>query len=101
MFWIHTSSTARVKEGYRGITEVVKLAGREDPKVNILRLVRAWLRDESNGKWIIIVDKADDLSMLSDLSGGTYIYRDRIFNYSSNLVIYWQNLFLNRRMDLS
>ena len=79
---------------------MVKLAGREDHKVDILRLVRAWLRDESNGKWIIIVDNADDLSILSDLSGGTYIYKDRIFNYSSNLVVCWQNLFLNRRMDL-
>ena len=73
MFWIHASSTARIEEGYRRIAEIAKLAGLEDPKVNIMRLVCAWLRDESNGKWIIIVDYADDLSILSDLSGGTYI----------------------------
>ena len=52
---------------------MVKLAGQEDPKVNILRLIRAWLRDKSNGRWIIIVDNADNLSILSSLSGGTYI----------------------------
>ena len=78
VFWIHASSTARIEEGYREIAEVVKLAGREDPKVDILRLVRAWLRDESNGKWIIVVDNADNLSILSDLSGGMYAEIERL-----------------------
>ena len=72
MFWIHASSTARIEEGYRRTAEVVKLAGRKDSKVNIQRLVRTWLCDESNGKWIIIIDNADNLSILSDLSGGMY-----------------------------
>ena len=72
MFWIHASSIARIEEGYRRIAEVAQLAGREDPKVDILRLVRAWLCDELNGKWIIIVDNADSLSVISDFSGGMY-----------------------------
>ena len=69
MFWVHASSTARIEEGYRRIAEAANLSGWEDPKVDILRLVRAWLRDESNGRWIMIVDNADDLNQFTDLSG--------------------------------
>ena len=34
--------------------------GWDNPKVQILRLVRSWLCDESNGRWVMIVDNADD-----------------------------------------
>ncbi|KAL8823653.1 MAG: hypothetical protein Q9191_005667 [Dirinaria sp. TL-2023a] len=45
------------------------LSGWDDPKADILQLVRAWLCDESNGRWLVIVDNADELNVLSDLSG--------------------------------
>ena len=71
MFWVHASSTTRIEEGYRRIAEAANLSGWEDPKVNILRLVRAWLCNDLNGRWLMIVDNADELSQLTDLSGGT------------------------------
>ena len=70
VFWVHASSTARIEEGYRKVAQVANLTGWEDPKVDIFRLVRAWLCDESNGRWVVIVDNADELSLLSNLSGG-------------------------------
>ena len=70
VFWIHASSKARIEEGYRRIAEAIGLSGWDDPKVDILQLVRAWMCHESNGKWVTIVDNADDLNVLSDLSGG-------------------------------
>ena len=70
MFWVHASSKARIEEGYKRIAEAIKLSGWDDSKVDILQLVRAWLCDESNGRWVMIVDNADDLNLLSDLSGG-------------------------------
>lgn len=36
-------------------------------KANILRLVRSRLRDESHGRWVMIVDNADDLSVFFPL----------------------------------
>ncbi|KAL9611366.1 MAG: hypothetical protein Q9167_003985 [Letrouitia subvulpina] len=69
VFWVHASSRARIEDGYRRIAEATRLSGWDDPKVNILQVVRAWLCDESNGRWVIIVDNADDSNMLSDLSG--------------------------------
>ncbi|KAL8763279.1 MAG: hypothetical protein Q9194_007383 [Teloschistes cf. exilis] len=69
VFWVHASSKAKIEEGYRRIAEATRLPGRDDPRVNILQLVRAWLCDESNGRWVTIVDNADDSSVLSDLTG--------------------------------
>ncbi|KAF1966374.1 hypothetical protein BU23DRAFT_486895, partial [Bimuria novae-zelandiae CBS 107.79] len=37
-----------------------ELPGRSDPKVNVLRLVSDWLQDETNGRWVMVVDNVDD-----------------------------------------
>lgn len=37
--------------------------GWDNPKADILRLVRNWLCDESKGQWVIILDNADDASV--------------------------------------
>src|SRR5215469_4606388 len=61
VFWVHASSTARFEESYRNIAERAKILGRENPKVDILRLVNNWLCDEANGQWLMIVDNADNI----------------------------------------
>jgi hypothetical protein len=34
-----------------------------DPKADVLRLVRSWLCDKRNGRWLMVVDNADDASV--------------------------------------
>ncbi|OCL05553.1 TPR-like protein [Glonium stellatum] len=60
IFWVHASTAARFEEGYRAIAEKAKLHGRDDPKTNILRLVYQWLCNEESGKWVLVLDNADD-----------------------------------------
>lgn len=60
VFWVHAGTHERFKEGYRRIAEATKMDGWDDPKANVLRLVRNWLNNESNGRWLIVVDNADD-----------------------------------------
>jgi hypothetical protein len=43
---------------------ILKIPGRQDPKVNILNLVENWLRDEKIGKWVCILDNVDDDQLL-------------------------------------
>jgi tetratricopeptide (TPR) repeat protein len=62
-FWVHAGTQARFKEGYRRIAETAKMDGWDDPKADVLRLVRSWLCDESNGRWTMVVDNADDASV--------------------------------------
>jgi tetratricopeptide (TPR) repeat protein len=59
-FWVHAGTQARFEEGYRRIAEVAKIDGWDDPKADVLRLVRSWLCDESSGRWTMVVDNADD-----------------------------------------
>ena len=44
VFWVHASNAARFEQGYRDIADVIKIAGREDPRANIFKLVHDWLR---------------------------------------------------------
>lgn len=60
VFWVHAGTQARFEEGYRRIAETTRMDGFNSPKVDVLRLVRNWLCDESNGRWVMIVDNADD-----------------------------------------
>ncbi|KAJ9130676.1 Kinesin light chain [Pleurostoma richardsiae] len=60
VFWVHAGTRARVEEGFRAIADVVKLPGREQPTADLPQLVYAWLSHEKNGRWVMILDSADD-----------------------------------------
>jgi putative hemolysin len=64
---VHASNEARFEESFRDIADQVKIRGRQDLKDNIFKLVENWLRDEKNGKWICILDNADDHKFLCSL----------------------------------
>jgi tetratricopeptide (TPR) repeat protein len=57
---VHAGTQARFEQGYRRIAEATKMHGWDDPKADVLRLVRSWLCNESNGRWVMVVDNADD-----------------------------------------
>ena len=61
MFWVHASTQARFEEAYRNIADQLELPGRSDPKANVLRLVSDWLRDEANGRWLMVIDNVDNV----------------------------------------
>jgi tetratricopeptide (TPR) repeat protein len=60
VFWVHAGTQARVEEGFRAIADAVKLYGRNQPKADIPQLVYNWLSNERNGRWVMIMDSADD-----------------------------------------
>ena len=65
MFWIYAGTQMRVEEGFRAIADAVKLPGRKQPKVDIPQLVHSWLSNERNGRWVMILDSADDGNMFT------------------------------------
>ncbi|EEA25022.1 hypothetical protein PMAA_089880 [Talaromyces marneffei ATCC 18224] len=70
IFWVHASNAARFEQSYRELADDVKLFGRRDPKANIFKLVHDWLRDSTNGKWILILDNVDDAHFLVSRPNG-------------------------------
>ncbi|KAJ5967735.1 Tetratricopeptide-like helical [Penicillium viridicatum] len=65
VFWVHGSNESRFEQSFREIADHVKIPGRQDPQVNIFKLVENWLRDEKIGKWVCILDNIDDDQLLA------------------------------------
>ncbi|KAJ5878253.1 hypothetical protein N7455_001718 [Penicillium solitum] len=75
VFWIHASNAARLEQGYQQIAAAAEVPGRDDPKMNILQLVYQWLCDARNGRWLMVLDNADD-------DGGPWINPDHIAKWA-------------------
>ncbi|KAI7287853.1 hypothetical protein KC343_g110 [Hortaea werneckii] len=63
-FWVHASSAARFDADIRKLACDAGIPGWNDPKSDAFALVYGWLRDERNGKWILVLDNVDDASFL-------------------------------------
>ncbi|KAK5988876.1 Kinesin light chain 1-like protein [Cladobotryum mycophilum] len=72
VFWVHANSLERFEEGYRLIAETLHLPWQNVPRMRVLQMVFEWLRDERNGKWMVILDGADipDLFEYRSNNGG-------------------------------
>ena len=73
IFWIHAGSMARVEQGFRDIADHAGIPERDNPCVNIFKLVYDWLSSSRSGKWLLILDNVDNASALgeaaSDMQG--------------------------------
>jgi hypothetical protein len=70
--WAHASNTARLEQSFREIADQVKVRGRKDPQADVFKLVHDWLRDEKGGRWLLVLDNADDATVLSPTDGGAF-----------------------------
>jgi tetratricopeptide (TPR) repeat protein len=53
------------------IADRVKIPGRKELKADIFKLVHDWLRDERNGKWLLVLDNTDDARWLLETHTAT------------------------------
>src|SRR5690606_33613759 len=51
------------EEAYRFIAERLELPRRNDPDVDVLRLVCDWLQTEEAGSWLMVLDNVDDVNL--------------------------------------
>jgi tetratricopeptide (TPR) repeat protein len=65
VFWAHASNTARLEQSFREIADQIKVRGRKDPRADVFKLVHDWLRDAKKGRWLLVLDNADDAAVLS------------------------------------
>jgi hypothetical protein len=72
VFWVHASSATRFEESYRSIAARLQLSGWNEPKADVLGMLHRWQSDESNGRWTMVVDNADEAAvMFEPWNGGT------------------------------
>ncbi|KAB5515378.1 hypothetical protein GE09DRAFT_1231411 [Coniochaeta sp. 2T2.1] len=60
VFWVHASSAERFRQAYASIAEECQIPGHDDPKVDVLPLVKRWLEGKDRGRWLMVIDNADD-----------------------------------------
>lgn len=60
ILWVMASNPTRSHTSYSDIAIELKLPGFDDPKVDLLELAFRWLKSESSGEWLIILDNMDD-----------------------------------------
>jgi len=63
VFWVHAANNARFDQAYQEIAKKLRLPGWENPEIDTRRLVYEWLSDEDHGRWLMILDNADDTEM--------------------------------------
>src|SRR5205814_288206 len=62
VFWVHASSRVRFEKAYQGIATDLALPGFDDPNIsNTLQLVSRWFSDDAHGRWLMVLDNADDM----------------------------------------
>jgi tetratricopeptide (TPR) repeat protein len=66
VFWVDAKDVASVKASYRKIAKALQLPGHDEQDTDILALVRDWLQIEANGPWIMVIDSADNTSVLTE-----------------------------------
>lgn len=64
VLWIYASSAARFELSIRDLLEQLNVPGWSKPKANVFQLFRNWLREKKPGRWLIVLDNADDTAFL-------------------------------------
>jgi len=71
VFWVNVGNAERLKKSYLDIAKEVKITRWSDSNSNILELVKDWFEGEASGKWLLVVDNADNMESLYDSNPDT------------------------------
>jgi tetratricopeptide (TPR) repeat protein len=63
LFWVRASDVISFDNAFRDIGQQLKISGLEDDKADVKSLVKARLSQESTGKWLMILDNADNFEI--------------------------------------
>jgi tetratricopeptide (TPR) repeat protein len=69
VFWIHSLSLETFEQACSEIARVLGIPGADDDKKDVKELVQRHLSAERAGKWMLVVDNADDIKVLEGFDG--------------------------------
>ena len=79
VFWVSAVSHSRFLDHYREIAQKLKILTKDNNReMNVPRLVKEALEKKEFGEWLLIIDNADEMSVLFDTSSD---YGKSLFNY--------------------
>jgi tetratricopeptide (TPR) repeat protein len=69
VFWVHASNRERFRQAYSFIAQECQVPGYDDPKTDVLPLVKRWLERKDCGRWLMVIDNADDTQLFFGQQG--------------------------------
>ncbi|KAH0425739.1 hypothetical protein CcaCcLH18_10784 [Colletotrichum camelliae] len=60
VFWIHASNVERFEKALSDIARECEIPGHKNKEVDIFLLVKGWLENKRRGRWLLVIDNADD-----------------------------------------
>ena len=64
VFWVYAGTVERFRNAYREIARKLKIPGCQSSESDILRLVKDWLENKRSGRWLMVLDNADDAEIM-------------------------------------
>jgi tetratricopeptide (TPR) repeat protein len=75
VFWVHMSSAERFRQSCTWIAQECHLPGYDDAKADVVPLLKRWLERKDRGRWLMVIDNADDTQLASGPEGlGQHIH---------------------------
>ncbi|CAH0021548.1 unnamed protein product [Clonostachys rhizophaga] len=65
VYWVHASNADRFRQSFTSIAQDCGIPGLDDPGNDVLPLVKAWLGKKDNGRWLMVIDNADDEALFT------------------------------------
>lgn len=63
IFWIQATEQLTFEKGMFDVGKKLSIPGIEDEKADAKELVKQWLSNQTDGKWLLILDNADDQAL--------------------------------------
>ncbi|KAH6971524.1 hypothetical protein BKA56DRAFT_557396 [Ilyonectria sp. MPI-CAGE-AT-0026] len=69
IFWVNASGAEQLQQSFSVIARDCQVPGCNDLKIDVLPMVKKWLESNDCGRWLMIIDNADDMELFSEGSG--------------------------------
>lgn len=69
VFWVNASGAEQLQQSFSIIIRDCQVPGCNDPKIDVLLMVKKWLESKDCGRWLMIIDNADDVELFSEGPG--------------------------------
>ena len=63
IFWVHAASIERFRQAFSAIASQCQINEKDDTEADVLPRVKRWMESAKSGKWLMILDNADDLEL--------------------------------------
>ncbi|SPO03830.1 uncharacterized protein DNG_06513, partial [Cephalotrichum gorgonifer] len=63
VFWVHASNAQRFRQSFASIALECRIPGYDNPKADMLLLVKEWLERKDRQCWLMVLDNADDAQL--------------------------------------